>query len=79
MSINQLEAFMKGLDLHQPNWWQSYANEQELKDFAHDVGQEIVSGRSVERIRRCVAIRLLMPVRAAIDAGLVTANEEKIS
>lgn len=74
--MDMLESFQKGLDLHQPDWWITYANAQEMVDYIRDCSElgRGANDRAKIKLRRCVAGRLMMPVRAAIDAGLVIAK-----
>lgn len=70
------------MDVQQPDWFISYANEQELKDFARARAAQRAAAvshtptavgiaRATESLCRAVAQRLEMPVRAAVHSRLV--------
>jgi hypothetical protein len=70
--MNILEQFMKGMDVHQPDWFIIYANELEMQDHIRrvtDGRSGTVLARTV--LRREVANRLIEVVRAAMSCGLV--------
>ena len=73
-----IDAFMAGLDLHQPNWWIDLANETDLKEFAgyikplhsdYDIAARFERAKSLLRSR--TANRFMVAVRAAIESNLV--------
>lgn len=66
------EAFQKGLDLHQPDWWITFATQAELIEFVRYVDQARGGlARARDTLRRQVCDRLFMPVRAAVEAKIV--------
>ena len=69
---NQFEMFIKGLDADKPDWWITFANEQELRDCVRectDGHSGTVHARNV--LRREVSERLFSVVRAAYNGGVV--------
>lgn len=76
------ESFMDALDNQQPDWYIRCANHHDLEDFARNViqrsgthyypGDPSKVDRAIEKLRYEVSLRLVMPVRAAVHAGLVT-------
>lgn len=72
---NFMDRFQAAMNIHQPDWFISFANEQELKDYARAL-QTIRDGKHSNTaaelaLKRNVAHRLTMPLRAAVHAGLV--------
>lgn len=67
------ENFIRGLDLIQPDWWIRFAEQQELADCVR-LCTDGHSGtiKAKEQLRTRVAERLFVPVRAAMECGLVS-------
>ena len=68
--MDDINRLIKGMDLHQPDWWLRFAEPNDLIDLARGT-----CGR--ETVRTRVAERLMMPVRAAIEVELVTSPKVK--
>lgn len=73
-----LDTFILALDNQSPHWWQDFATQQ---DWTGTIGAAIDPWRrpmtdtdmreAVGRVKRAVADRLFLAVRAAIEARLV--------
>jgi len=70
-----LEAYILGLEIHQPDWWITYATQQDLIDCVR-MCTDGHSGtvKAKQQLINRTAERLFMPIRAAIEAGLVVAK-----
>jgi hypothetical protein len=71
--MNDLDKLMTGLDEQAPDWAVRNATQAELVDYVleHERNQE----RATTNLRRSVAMRLTIAIRAALEAGLVTLSE----
>jgi hypothetical protein len=68
--------FMAGLDKQDPHWYVNHATQVDLRQYADAaLRASDARGTARERLRATVANRLLVAVRAAIEAGIVTYNE----
>lgn len=67
--LDDLDRLMTGLDGQMPEWAVRNATQAELVDYAlgHGRNQE----RANQTLRRSVAMRFTVAIRAALDAGLV--------
>lgn len=73
------DAFMRAMDAQQPDWWITHATQQDLIDYVRCTIPRF-DGRPAspdniaharEAMRRNVAAHLEMPVRAAVQGGLL--------
>jgi len=63
--------FMAALDEQSPNWWRDFATCDDLRQcIDRHMGRQILRAR--------VAARLLVPVRAALCAGIVALPEATV-
>lgn len=74
--INFMQQFQSAMDLQQPDWFITFATQQELAGIA----QRCIDGRSgtvaaKNVLRHEVATRLIMPLRACVHAGLATVED----
>lgn len=77
--MTDFEKLMKGLDLQNPSWAFQLADQADLRDFAYDC--TTLSSRSrqtiaFDRLRTRVAGKLMIVVRAALDAELVVMKKD---
>ena len=73
-----LAKFMRGLDVQQPDWWITFADDQDVRHYARETwtwegkpADPAHISRVRDSMRRSVASRLMLGCRAAITAGLV--------
>ena len=67
-----LDDFMKALDLHQPDWWITFAHQEDLIEHARmcsDGHSGTIQAKNM--VRKRTVERLFTPIRAAIACGLV--------
>ena len=71
--MDDLDRFIKAMDLHQPDWFGRFCTEQDSRDMAYAAREKDYPKleRLLESRRQTIAQDLMMPVRAAIEAGLV--------
>jgi hypothetical protein len=73
------DAFMRAMDVQQPDWWITFASQQDLVDYVRKTlprfdGTPVSAdnlAHARESMRRSVAAHLEMPVRAYVQ-GVVT-------
>ena len=72
------DRFVAGLDLQQPDWWITFADEQDKAHYIRETwgwdGKPAAPehiARLRESLRGSVARRLMLGCRAAVEAGLV--------
>ncbi len=72
-----LQQLMTGLDLQKPDWWIEYADVRDLQECVREC-TDGHSGtvRARDRLRQRTATRLCMPIRGAVEAGIVVAHAD---
>lgn len=84
--MDEIDRLIKGLDTHQPNWWQRHASQEDSIEFMERMA--IIQRRfshpprtaieaAIIKVKRDVAQRLTVALRAGIEAGLVTYVDPK--
>lgn len=77
--MTEFDLFLKGLDEQQPNWFIDFATANELRDFVQDkIHRNEHMDKLRSRLRVSVATRLMMPVRAALGAGVISLKEATV-
>lgn len=67
-----LEKLTKALDAHKPDWWIMFADQTDLRDYARMCSdQHSGTIKAKEMVRNRVIQQMLIPIRAAIDCGMV--------
>lgn len=80
---DKLDQFIHGLDVQQPDWWITFASEQDMQHYVRETWtwegkpaapEHIMRVR--DSLRRSVARNLMLGCRAAIEAKLVAPVSE---
>jgi hypothetical protein len=81
--MDQLDQFIVGLDRQQPDWWITFADQQDARRYMRatwTLDGKLADAAHIARVRdslrRTVAQSLMLGARAAIFAGLCDAKEE---
>lgn len=75
------DKFRSALTAQSPTWHIDYATQQELQQFAHSLlgwtakaNMHEVVDDAHNQLRKSVSLRLVMPIRATLHAGLLTVS-----